>query len=211
MGAAAALLTSFYPDALTALRAGSRRVLARDAAVALAAAVGVALSVYGCEALLIGRFHTSALLSFGAPTLIVSAVPALAAVSGAIRSLILYAALLGTITLIVRGLPRRWLLAPLGLLLAFAFLPGDIRTPGEFALSYTMALLALAGAAAVCFWFARDNYLAYAVILWVIALRGPLGELYGNTRPVHFGTVVAILVAGVAWALLPIFAVKTRE
>jgi membrane protease YdiL (CAAX protease family) len=211
MGAAAALLTSYYPDALPALRFDSRRMLARDAAVALAAAAGTALIVYQLQAMLIGRFHANALLSFGAPTLIVSAVPALAAVSGAIRGVVLAAAVLGTLALIVRWLPRRWMLAPMGLLLAFALLPTDVRTPGEFALGYAVALLTIAGAAVVCFWFARDNYLAYAVILWVVALRGPLGELYGNTRPLHLGIVTAILLGGVLWALVPMLSTKPRE
>jgi hypothetical protein len=211
MGAAAALLTSFFPDALAAMRPGNRRLLARDAAIALVATVGIALLVYQLHALLIARFHANALLSFSAPTLIVSALPALAALGGAIRSLVLSAAILGAIALIVSRLPQRWMLTPAALLLAFALIPADVRTPGEFALAYTLALLSIAGAAAVCFFFARDNYLAYAAILWVVSLRGPLNELYGNTRPVHFWTVAAILTAGVAWALIPISHARPRE
>jgi hypothetical protein len=86
---------------------------------------------------------------------------------------------------------------------AFALVPGDVRTPGEFALQYAIALLVVGVAAVGCLYFARGNYLAYAVILWVVSLRGPLGELYGNTRPVHFWSVVTILLAGVLWALVP--------
>jgi hypothetical protein len=150
------------------------------------------------------------LLSFGAPAILVSAFPALAAVSGAIRSVVLSAAIVGTIALIGRELPRRWMLVAMGFLLAFALLPGDVRTSGEFVLSYSIALLTIAGAAAVCLWFARDNYLAYAILLWVVALRGPLADLYGNARPAHFWAVVAILIAGILWALLPASHVKPR-
>ena len=203
MGAAAALLTSFYPDAFTALQPTNRRLLARDSAIALAGAFGLGLLIYQAQVLLISRFHSSALLSVSAPTLIVSAVPALAAVSSAIRSVLLAAALLGTIVLIIRALPKRWMLAPVSLLLAFVLIPGDVRTPGEFALSYSTALLAVIGAAIVCLYFARRNYLAYAAIFWVFALRGPLSDLYGNSRSAHFWTLAAILVAGLLWALLP--------
>ena len=98
-----------------------------------------------------------------------------------------------------------------GLLVAVVLVPGDVRTAGEFALAYFVALLAIAAAAAVFFWFARDNYLAYAAILWVLALRGPLSELYGNARPIHFWTLTAILLAGVAWAFLPVFGAKARQ
>jgi hypothetical protein len=125
--------------------------------------------------------------------------------------MVLSAALLGTAVLVVRRLPKRWMLAPAALFLAFALIPGDVRTPGEFALSFALALLTVVAVAAVCFFFARRNYLAYAVILWVIALRSPLGELYGNARPVHFWIVAAILLAGLAWALLPISKVHARE
>ncbi len=203
MGAAAALLTSFYPDLLVSLRAAGRRVLAADAAVALAAAIGLALLIHQVEAVLVGRFHAQALLSFGPPTLIASAVPALAAATGAIRSVVFFGAVLGTIGLIVRRLSKPWMAAAMGLLLAIATMPGDVRTPGEFALEYGMALMTVAGAAAICAYFARNNYLAYAVILWVMALRGPLGELYGNTRPGHFWVLLAILSGGLLWALLP--------
>ena len=40
-----------------------------------------------------------------------------------------------------------------------------VRTPGELALQYGIALLTGAGALLFCYRFARDNYLAYAVVL----------------------------------------------
>jgi membrane protease YdiL (CAAX protease family) len=203
MSAAVALVTSTFPDSLAAMRAEGRWVLARDAAIALAAAFGLSFAVHQLEGLLIDRFHADALLSVGAPALIVSAAPALAALAEAIRGILIYAALLVTVVVIARGMPRRWMLAPAALLVAFALLPADVRTPGELALHYALALLTVAAAAAFCYYFGRRNYLAYAVVFWTMALRGPLSELYGNARPVHFWALVAILIAGLLWALVP--------
>ena len=55
-----------------------------------------------------------------------------------------------------------------------------MRTPGEFALQYGMALVGIAALAAFCVFFARNNYLAYAVALAAWAMRAPLAELFGN-------------------------------
>ena len=84
--AAAALLTSNFPDSLAVLRAAGRRIYRVDAAVALGAAVGLGLIVHQLHGLLIDRFHADAILSISAPTLIVSAAPVLAAAAGAIRA-----------------------------------------------------------------------------------------------------------------------------
>src|SRR6185503_3295620 len=73
MAAATALLTSFFPDCLTSLRAAQRRFLALDAVLALTAAAGLALLLHRGGALLMNRFHAYALFSMDAPELIVSA------------------------------------------------------------------------------------------------------------------------------------------
>ena len=90
------------------------------------------------------------------------------------------------------------------MLLPFVFLSGDVRTPGEFALQYAMALMIVAAGAAFCYYFARGNYLAYVVVFWVAALTGPLGELYGNTRPPYFWGLLGMLITGLLWAFLPV-------
>jgi len=195
MAAAAAMLTSTFPDVLAALRL---RILARDAAVALAAGIGLALLAHTLQGLLIARFPRYALLSIGAPSLIASAAPSVAAAANAIRSLIFFGGILATVALIVR-----WHVAT-ALAIPFALMAADIRTPGEFGFQYITALAAVAAAVAFCRWFARDNYLAHAVALWILALRGPLAELYGSPRQPHFWTLAAIAVAGLVWALLPL-------
>jgi hypothetical protein len=206
LGAAAALLTSFFPDALTSLRAAHRRFLGVDAAVALMAAAGFGLVLQRGAAILMDRFHAHALFSMDAPELIVSAAPAAAAIAEALRATLTNAAMLGVITLIAARLPKRWMMALMGLLGGFTMLPPDVRTAGEFALHYGIALLTVAAAAAFVICFARSNYLAYALVLWVLALRGPLAELSGADIPalrIHAWAVAGAMGLAIVWALLP--------
>jgi membrane protease YdiL (CAAX protease family) len=206
VGGAATLLSSFYPGSLALLRVENRRALARDAGIAAAAAVGIGLVVQKAGAFLMDRFHAFALFSIGSPDLLVSASPAAAAMANAIRSTLLLGAVLGMIALMIARVRKPWMVTVVLLLAASAELPLDIRTPGEFALQYAVELAAVAGAAAFCWWFARRNYLAYAVVLWVMALRGPLGELFGNPNSAYQrqGYMVAGLAAVVlVWVFLP--------
>jgi hypothetical protein len=87
----------------------------------------------------------------------------------AVRSVLILGAVLGVFVLLARRAPRRWMTIPLGLLAVFAILPMDIHTPGEFALHYGYGCLALAAGVLFCGRLARDNYLAYALVLWAIA------------------------------------------
>jgi hypothetical protein len=93
-----------------------------------------------------------------------------------------------------------------GLLAVFILLPLDIRTPGELALQYGIALLTAGGTLLFCKQFARSNYPAYALVFWALSFRGPLGELFGTSIPaMHLQgwIVVAVLAGSVVWALLP--------
>jgi hypothetical protein len=57
-----------------------------------------------------------------------------------------------------------------------------------------------------CLCFARKNYLAYALVLWAMALRPALAELFGNGNPAleRQGWMVAgALAVSVIWALAP--------
>jgi len=201
-----ALLTSFFPECVTALRAVNRRVLGADAVVALLAAIGIGLLLHQIQGLLRDRFHAHAVFAISSPDLIVSAGPALAAMADAVRSTILLAAVIGTIVLIMRKLPEEWMKLAAGLLGVCTLLPLNIRTPGELALQYGIAVVAGAGAVAFCLWFARGNYLAYALVLWAFSLRGPLGELFGNSIPrlqAQGWILVAVLAASLVWTVWP--------
>jgi membrane protease YdiL (CAAX protease family) len=199
--AAAALVAGAFPDVRRAFGSAARRVLARDAAVALAAAAGLFLLVRQIGGALIDHFHAQAVISPSAPTLIATALPALGAASGALQSMLVTAGALVTIVLIVRY--RVWLAYTVAVLLPLVDMPNDVRTPGEWALRYAIHALTLLAAVVFCRWFGRRNYVAYAVFLWCLALSGGLAELYGNTAPVHFWILVAIAGAGLDWALLP--------
>ena len=100
MGAAAALIVTFYPDAVPALRRTNRAVMAVDAVAALLAATGIGLALHQFQGILLDRFHAQAVLSIGSPDIIVSAAPALAAVASAVRALLTDAALLGLLVLL---------------------------------------------------------------------------------------------------------------
>jgi membrane protease YdiL (CAAX protease family) len=206
LGAAAALLALFYPESVGALRAANRRLLGVDAAAALLAAVGLAVLLNHHDAMLMDRFHASALFAIGSPDLIVSRAPALAAVAEAARSVLMNAATLALIAVAVQKLPQRRMLVPLALAALTVNLAGEIRTPGEFALQYGMAAIWAGCAVLFCLLFARKNYLAYALVLWAMALRPAMMELFGNGNPAlerQGWMVAAVLALSVVWAVAP--------
>jgi len=213
MGGAAALIVTFCPDAVPALRRGSRAALAIDALAALAAATGIALAVHRVLGILVGRFHAQAVLSIGSPDIIASAAPALAAVANAVFGWLTDAALLVLLALLARQLARP--LTKMGamgyaaaLLALCATLPSEVRTPGEFLLHYTISLATAAAGIAFCWFFARRNYLAYALVLWMMTLRTPMMQLLGTGNAalqVQGWVIAGMMAASVAWAVAPAF------
>jgi len=206
LGAAAALLALFYPESGGALRAANRRLLGLDAGAALLAAAGLGILLNQHDAMLQSHHHAQALFAIVSPDLIVSRAPALAAVAGAARSVLLNAAILAFIAIVIKKLPKWWMLALLVLAALSANLSGDIRTPGEFALQYAITAIWAGCAVLFCLWFARKNYLAYALVLWAMALRPAMMELFGNANPAldRQGWIVAgVLAVSVVWALAP--------
>ena len=115
LGAAAALIALFYPESVGALRAANRGLLGLDAGAALLAAAGFAILLNQHDAMLMDHHHAQALFAIGSPDLIVSRAPALAAVAGAARSVLMNAATLALIAIVIKKLPKRWMLALLAL------------------------------------------------------------------------------------------------
>jgi hypothetical protein len=137
--------------------------------------------------------------------LIASALPSIAALGDVLRNALIFAAVFGAIVALAARL-RRSMLLPLGMVLACGLLPLEIRTPCEFALQFAIALVTVAAAAVVCLWFARDNYLAYVLVVLAIVLSGPLLELFGTSIravQVHGWILLAALVAFWVWAVPP--------
>jgi membrane protease YdiL (CAAX protease family) len=206
LGAAAALLTTFYPESVEALRAANRGLLGWDAAAALLAAAGLAMLLHRHAAMLMDHHHAQALFAIGSPDLIVSRAPALAAVAAAVPSALTNAATLALIAIVVKKLPQWWMLALLALAALMVNLSGGIRTPGEFALQYGLAALWTGCAALFCLSFARKNYLAYALVLWAMALRPAMMQLFGNGNTAldrQGWMVAAVLALSVVWAVAP--------
>ena len=206
LGAAAALVTSCYPESLPALRASNRRTLAIDAGMALAAAIGLEMLVSQAAVIFMDRFHAQALFGIDSPGLVASVLPSAAALAGAVRTVLMDAALLVAIVVLLTRLRVRWLIVPLALLAPFATLSTGIRTFGEFALQYGVAALEVSAAALFCLLFARRNYLAYALVFWAMALRAPMVELLGNGNvalTVQGSIVVTAVAVAVAWAVAP--------
>jgi hypothetical protein len=101
---------------------------------------------------------------------------------------------------------KRWLLALLALAALFARLPAEIRTPGEFLLQYGEAAVAGGCAVLFCLWIARRNYLAYALVLWMLALRAPMMQLFGNANPglqMQGWALGGVLAVSILWAVAP--------
>jgi membrane protease YdiL (CAAX protease family) len=205
-GAEMAFLLSFFPESVAALRAARRRVLAVDAVVLLLLAIGLWTFCHQLSSVLSGRFHAVAMPGVDGPALAGLPAPAVTALANVVRAIFTRAGLLAVLALAVRQLPRRWMLAPLTLLAACPLVSGDVRTSGEFALEYLPALIGIGCALAFCTWFARDNYLAYAVVLGMGAAHSALAELLGsgNAGLEAQGWVAAgVIAAGIAWAVGP--------
>jgi hypothetical protein len=199
-------VASFYPESLAALRAAGRRRFGIDAAASLLAAAGLALLLSQGAGWLRDRFPAQTLFSIGVPAQVASAFPAAAAVAAAVRTMILSAAALALVAVLANRVGKRSLLVPLGALALTAALPSGLRTPGEFLLAYGIALLEGGAALRFCRLFARANYLAYALTLWVLALRPAMMELLGsgNGRLEAHGLVIAaVAAASLLWAAAP--------
>jgi len=206
MGAAAALIATFCRDCLAAFRARNRRLLAADAVIAVLAAAGIGVFLSHLESWLMTQFHSAALFSFSSPDLIASASPAVSAVADALRSILSRGAILALAAVLVHQVRKTWILVLAGLLVIFIGLPGDVHTGGEFFLYYAFEALSLGCAVAFCFWVARGNYLAYALVIWILGLRGPMATLFANLNPglqIQGWALGIVLVLSLVWAIAP--------
>jgi len=172
--------------------------------VLLVVAIGLWQFWHQLAGLLTEHFHALSFVEVAEPSLIGLPAPALTAVIDAVRTIFTRAAILALGVLAFRSLPKRWMVAPLVLLLAFVAVSADVRTPGEFALSYGIALGGLALTLVFCLWFARRNYLAYVLVFTLGSLYPAAAELFhsGNRGLAVQGWIVAgAAVLALAWAV----------
>jgi membrane protease YdiL (CAAX protease family) len=210
LAAAVALVTSSFPECLAAWRAQNRRILGVDAATAVVAAVGFGILINRIAGFLTDRFHAQALFSVGSPDAIVTAAPALAAFTESFRGVLFFSAAAAAVALLVRRL-KRWTV-PLALLASASMVPDAARTAPEFALHYGIALFTVSLAALWCWRFARNNYLAYALVFWILELQGSISNLLGTAIPamqIQGWVLVAAAAAGAIWVVLPGFMRRT--
>ena len=213
IAASCALLLAYFPASFASLRAASRRIRGVDAVFAAAAGAGMGLLAARGSAWLSAWFHAQALYSIASPDLLAATAPAIAAIASAVRGTLLNGALLAAVGLAATLLPRRWMLAPLVMLAPFLQLSTEIRTPAEFALQYLAALLSVIAVLVFFLYFGRQNFLAYALVLWLSALRGPMMELLGSPNPgfrMQGWVVLGAALAGVLWTVYPALSRPSR-
>jgi hypothetical protein len=203
---------TFFPQSESAWKP-VRQVLALDAVVLLLLAFGLWYFCHQLAAVLSDRYHALAFVGVDDPSLVGLPAPWLVAVANVAREIFSRAAILTLAVLAVRMLAKRWMLAPLALLVACALVSDAVRTPGEFALEFVVALASVACLLLFCMWFGRMNYLGYTLVLGLSAIHAPLGELMrgGNDGLAMQGwTVVAVMLVGLAWALAPGLARRSK-
>jgi membrane protease YdiL (CAAX protease family) len=201
----AALLFALWPASLDTFRFAARRRTAFDAVLALVLAVACAGFVAHLGNLLRARFHSAAIYGVSAPEFLGGAAPALAALaSAAVRSveLLAIAGLAAYAWKAVRG----WRRHALALAALAAIVPMQVQSAGEFALGYAILLVAAALAWAFAAWFARGNYLAYALAVLGLSLGAPALELISQPSAYfkHQGLLLAgVFLAGLVWTAYP--------
>jgi hypothetical protein len=173
-----------------------------DAAVAVLAAIGLVLALGQGEDWLMSHLPAQALYSIAVSNDIASAAPAVAAVGGAVRTVLISAAALVLLAIVIRRAPRPWMLPVLALILLLVNVDSSVRTVGEFALSYGIGLLWGVGALLFCVVFARRNYVAYLLVFWILALRPAASELMATGNPglqANGAAVIAVMIASYFW------------
>jgi membrane protease YdiL (CAAX protease family) len=203
-----ALLVALRPDIPLTMHAPNRRGLGRDALFAVVVALAAAGFAAHFRALLTDRFHAQALVSISAPTVFATLAPALAAISSAATHLLLWLAIVAlAVHIPSQYLKRGWLAGVAALLAVTVAVPGDVHTAGEFLLQYAIVLVEAGLVAAVCFWFARRNYLAYALAVWSLLLGRSAYEFLSQPSPslrTQGWIVAAVLAVTLAWAAAPL-------
>jgi len=203
----AALILALQPDALSVFRSAGRKLFGIDAI--LAAAVGAAmLAVLGRVSwLLIDRFHPAGLLSATNPTFFATLSPAVSSIASGCQQTIFWLALLALVAFLVRYLDR-WPGAAVlaGVIAVAGLLPGSVHTAGELVLYYGIRLMYLAAAVIFVRFIARNNYLAYLLTAWALALLGSSIDLVsqpGAGLRLQGGILIAVLAATAIWAMVP--------
>jgi hypothetical protein len=191
---------------LGAFGRAARRACGADAALAALLAVGLGAMVQRCDALLENLFHAYATVEVAAPTQIVSLSPLLSTLAGAVGSIPTLLAGLAVAVYLIGRVRARWMLIPIAVLAAMAMAPGAARTPAELAFSAALAVLPFVAIIVFVEFFARDNWVAYALAALAYGLQGGAARLLAEPNSalqLQAWLLIAILGMALAWVALP--------
>jgi hypothetical protein len=203
------LAASLYPQAWNVLRGSARRLWGRDAAVCMVLVLACAAGLSKLGELFASHFHTFVPVSIGVSSPIFNA--AFPGVGSFLRGLgfsVVDVCGLGlAIYIICLGWTKRawWFWA--GIVLGLVALgPADAHSVREFFAGWVMSFVPLAVAAAIVYWFFRDNLLAYLCAAFCLEVAQPLVSLLSHPAGFYRGNglvlaLLALLFLG--WLLLP--------
>jgi membrane protease YdiL (CAAX protease family) len=206
-------ITVLRPGALTAFGGAARRAFGADALLAALLAVGLAAIVQRCHALLENLLHAYATVEVAAPTQIASLSPLLSILSSALGSIPMNLAGLAVAVYLIGHVRARWMPIPIAVLAAMAMASQEVRTPAELAFAAALAVLPLVAVVVFVVFFARDNWLAYALAVLAFDLNGGAARLFAEPNPalqIQAWLLVAILTIVLAWVALPAFRGKPQ-
>jgi membrane protease YdiL (CAAX protease family) len=204
-----ALATSVYPEAWNILRAPSRAVWRRDAAIALAVSLAVGAGLAKLLDLLSGRLHADIPPSLqGVAQSFDSRSPAFGILLHALIYGVIGAAVLAiAIYAVSLGWRRRaWWFWAGGILFLIALGPANSHSIAEYGAGWLMRFIPFVAVVAIFIFFFRNNPLAYLTAAFASSLAPSLVDLL--SQPSGFykwnGALLCILAAIVLiWLLAP--------
>jgi membrane protease YdiL (CAAX protease family) len=202
------LAASLYPEAWQLLRGCARRVWRRDAVLCMVLVLAAEAGLNKLAALFASRFHAFAPVDTEVfPEMFNAALPGAGFFLHALGWIVVYSSVLGLAIYIIRlGWIRRawWLWA--GILLALVGLgPAGAHSVHEFFAGWVMKFVPLAVAAAIVFWFFRNNLLAYLGVAFCVQVTQPLVSLLSQQAAFYRsnGLLLAVLAfLFLVWLLL---------
>ena len=202
-----ALILALHPDAPAVFLVANRRLAGLDAMYAAGLAAVLVAALDRLRWVLIDRFHAQALLTADTQPMFAMLSPAASAFASACHGALFWLALLVVVVYLVERLnhwPGAAILA--GLVASAGLVPGTIHTPGEFLLYFVVRLIYLAAAVVFVKYLVRQNYLAYLLVAWTLALLDKGADLLAQpASPLRFqgAILISLLLLTLAWVIAP--------
>jgi len=209
-----AVILALHPDAPAVLHATDRRLAGLDALYAAGLAAVLVAALDRLRWVLIDRFHAQALLTADTQPMFAMLSPVASGLVSGCQGALFWLTLLVVVMYIVERL-HRWPGAAIlaGLVACAGLVPGTIHTPGEFFLYYIIRLMYLAAAVLFIKYLVRENYLAYLLTAWTLALLDKSADLLAQpASSLRFqgAILIALLLLTLGWAIAPAFGAARR-